>query len=102
MGIELTEEEKQMVSEGRLDPSKIMEHRQENPVAEPASVDLNELDKVKNEIRETNVLYRESIQKNKDLYEELKENRKKKEEYRNRIAELRLKKKELLGQAGKE
>ncbi len=101
MGIVLTDEEKRLVAEGKLDPSSIGEHREENPVAAPAeaSVDLNELEKVKQDIRETNVLYRQAIDKNKELYDELSENRKKKEEFRNKIAELRKKKKELLGQA---
>lgn len=101
MGIVLTDEEKKLVAEGNLDPSRIEEHRDENPVAAPAeaSVDMNELEKVKQDIRETNVLYRQAIDKNKELYDELSENRKKKEEFRNKIAELRKKKKELLGQA---
>ena len=94
MGIQLTAEEMELVKEGKLDLSKIEEHRKIHPVK---SVDLNEVDEVKNEIRETNILYRDSIQKNKDLYEELVANRKKKEEFRNKIAELRIKKKKLLG-----
>ncbi|MFC1752449.1 hypothetical protein ACFL96_03545 [Thermoproteota archaeon] len=94
MGITLTEEEQQLVKEGKLDPSKILEHRELHPVR---VIDQNEVEQVKQEIRETNILYQNSIQKNKDLYEELAENRKKKEEYRNKITELRLKKKKLLG-----
>jgi len=94
MGIQLTEEEKILVQEGKLDPANIMEHRQIHPVK---TIDVNELDKIKEEIRQANVLYKESIQKNKDLYEELAENRKKKEEFRNKIAELRTQKKKILG-----
>ena len=94
MGIVLTDEEKKLVQEGKLDITKIEEHRKEHPVH---NVDKGELEKIKDEIRETNILYKDSIQKNKDLYAELQENRKKKEEYRNKIAELRLKKKKLLG-----
>ena len=92
--IKLTEEEKKLFAEGRLDINNIEEYRNIHPVR---SVDINEVDKVKQEIREANILYKESIQKNKDLYEELVANRKKKEEYRNKIAELRIKKKKLLG-----
>ncbi|MFH1064392.1 MAG: hypothetical protein V1729_04895 [Candidatus Woesearchaeota archaeon] len=94
MGIVLTEEEKKLMQEGKLNPSDILEHRKINPVR---TIDVNELDKVKQEIRDTNILYKDSIQKNKDLYDELQENRKRKEELRNKIAELRLKKKQLLG-----
>jgi hypothetical protein len=97
MGIVLTEEEKRLVQEGKLNPSDILKHREENPVQEHC-VDLNELEKVKQEIRDTNILYKDSIQKNKDLYEELQQNRKRKEELRNKIAELRIQKKRLLGQ----
>jgi hypothetical protein len=94
MAIILTEEEKRLVADGTLDPMKIEERRKIHPVH---SVDVNEVDAIKQEIRETNVFYRDSIQKNKDLYDELKENRKKKEELRNKLAELRLKKKQILG-----
>lgn len=93
MGIVLTKEEMELVKAGKLDPMKIEEHRQDNPVVE---VDLGELEKIKQELRETNVLYKQSIQRNKDLYDELKENRKKKEDLRNKIAELRKRKKELM------
>lgn len=94
MGISLTEQEKLLVSEGKLDPSKILEHRKLFPVK---SVNVNEVDAVKEEIRQANVLYKEAISKNKELYDALVENRKKKEECRNRISELRVKKKRLLG-----
>ena len=94
MGIILTEEEKKLVQEGKLNPADILEHRQIHPVR---SIDQNGVEQVKQEIKETNILYKQSIQKNKDLYEELAENRKRKEEFRNKIAELRIKKKKLLG-----
>ena len=94
MGITLTEEEKKLVQEGKLNPSDILEHRKLHPIR---TVDVNELDAVKQEIKDTNILYKDSIQKNKDLYDELQENRKRKEELRNKIADLRLKKKRLLG-----
>lgn len=94
MGILLTEEEKRLVQEGKLNPSNILEHRNIHPVR---SIDHNELDKIKQEIRDANIMYKDSIQKNKDLYNELQENRKQKEELRNKIAELRLKKKQILG-----
>jgi hypothetical protein len=94
VGITLTEEEKNLVQEGKLNPSDILEHRKLHPVK---TVDVNELDAVKQEIKDTNILYKDSIQKNKDLYDELQQNRKRKEELRNKIAELRLKKKKLLG-----
>jgi RNase H-fold protein (predicted Holliday junction resolvase) len=95
MGIVLTEQEKQLVKEGKLDPSSIEEHRRANPVK---SVDKGQLDQMKQSIREATEQYKESIAKNKQLYVELQENRKKKEDCRNRLAELRKKKKELLGQ----
>ena len=76
MVIKLTEAEKKLVKEGKLNPADILEHRNQNPVEDDIVVDKSELEKVKQEIRETNVLYKDSIQKNKDLYEELNENRK--------------------------
>jgi hypothetical protein len=94
MGIKLTEEESQLVKEGKLDPSKIEEHRKLHPVR---TINVNEVDAIKQEIRDANVLYQQAIQRNKDLYKELEESRKKKEECRNKIAELRIKKKQLLG-----
>ncbi|MBU0615807.1 MAG: hypothetical protein KJ601_06975 [Nanoarchaeota archaeon] len=94
MVIQLTEEEKKLVQEGKLNPAEIEEYRKIHPVR---SVDLNEVEKVKQEIREANILYQQAIQKNKDLYKELEESRLKKEECRNKIAELRIKKKKLLG-----
>ncbi len=94
MGIVLTEAEKQLMKEGKLDPSDIMKHREINPIK---SIDVNELDQVKQEIRDTNILYKDSIQKNKDLYDELQQNRKRKEELRNKITELRTKKKQIMG-----
>lgn len=94
MAIQLTSEEQKLFKEGKLKIEDIIEYRKIHPVR---SIDLNELDKVKQEIRETNLKYKESIQKNKDLYEELVQNRKVKEGYRNKIAQLRKKKKELMG-----
>jgi len=93
MVIKLSNEEQELVKEGTLNINDIEEYRKDHPLKEP---DLSEIEKVKQEIRDTNVLYRDSIQKNKDLYDELLVNRKKKEEYRNKITELRTKKKELL------
>jgi len=94
MAILLTESEKSLISEGKLDPSSILEHRKIHPVQ---PVNLNEVDSVKEEIRQTNILYRQAIDRNKELYDLLVDNRKRKEEYRNKIAELRVKKKKLLG-----
>ncbi len=94
MAIQLTIEEMALVKEGKLNPADILKHREIHPVR---SIDGNELEQVKQEIRDTNVLYKESIQRNKDLYEELQDNRKKKEEFRNKIAELRIKKKKIMG-----
>ena len=94
MGIQLTDNEKKLFQEGKLDPNHIEEYRKEHPVK---SVDLNEVDKIKEELRAANAEYKESIQKNKDLYKEIEESRKKKEECRNKIAELRLKKKQIMG-----
>jgi len=93
--IELTDEEKQLVKEGRLNPTEIMEHRKINP---PKIPEKSEIEQVKQEIRDANLRYKEAIQRNKDLYVELEKNRKDKEEYRNKIAELRKRKKELLGE----
>lgn len=94
MGIQLTEEEMTLVKEGKLNPSEIEEHRKLHPVR---SIDLNQVEDVKQQIREVNLEYQASIQKNKDLYDDLQANRKKKEELRNKLAELRLEKKKLLG-----
>ena len=76
------------------DPANILEHRKKFPVR---TVDHNEVDKVKQDIKETNLLYRQAIDKNKELYDMLVDNRKEKERLRNLLAELRLKKKKLLG-----
>ena len=94
MAIKLTPQEMQLVKEGKLSPSNIEEHRKINPIQ---SVNLNEVDAVKQELRDANQEYKEAIQRNKDLYEEIEQSRKKKEECRNKIAELRIKKKKLLG-----
>jgi hypothetical protein len=96
--IKLTDQEKQLVKEGKLNPADIMKHRGENPVEEQKPVSKDELEQIKQEIRETNMMYKDSIQRNKDLYVELDENRKKKEGFRNKLAELRKKKKELIGE----
>ena len=94
MGIELTKEEMQLVKEGKLNPLEIEQYRIDHPVQK---LDKSELEAVKDEIRETNVLYKASIQRNKDLYDELADNRRIKEGIRNKITELREKKKKLLG-----
>jgi hypothetical protein len=94
MGIELTKEEMELVRKGELDPNKILEHRQINP---PKEEPLEEIEQVKEDIRQANIGYKAAIQKNKDLYKELEDNRKVKEEFRLKIAELRIKKKKLLG-----
>ena len=94
MAIKLTSSEMELVKAGKLDPNNIEEHRKLHPVK---TIDVNEVDSVKKEIKDVNILYREAINKNKELYDELIKNRKRKEELRNKIAELRLKKKKLLG-----
>ncbi len=94
MGIVLTEEEKQLVKDGKLNPADIEEHRKLHPVR---TINVNEVDQVKQEIRDVNANYKQSIEKNKQLYLELQENRKQKEVWRNKLAELREKKKKLLG-----
>jgi hypothetical protein len=94
MAFQLTPEEMELVRQGRLDPAAIEEHRKKFPVR---SIDHNELDKVKQLIRDANEEYRNAIDRNKALYAELEESRKKKEECRNKIAELRIRKKKLLG-----
>ena len=96
MAFTLTKEEMELVKSGKLDPNGIEEYRKANPVVEH-SVNLNELEEVKQELRETNLQYKNAIQRNKDLYEEIAESRKKKEELRNKIAELRVKKKGIMG-----
>ena len=94
MGIKLTSQEMQLVKEGKLSPANIEEHRKLHPIK---SVNLNEIDAVKQELKDANIEYKEAIQRNKDLYAEIEQSRKKKEECRNKIAELRFKKKKLLG-----
>lgn len=100
MALILTDEEKLAIKNGETTIPEIIAKRgadvEKAPVAEEAP--RSELDKVKQEIREANIQYKDSIQRNKDLYDELKANRKHKEELRNKIAELRKKKKELMGQ----
>ena len=97
MGVQVTKEEMELIRQGKLDPNKIAEERAKEPAVPEHSVNLNELDEVKQELRETNILYKNAIQKNKDLYEEIAESRKNKETLRNKIAELRIKKKKILG-----
>jgi hypothetical protein len=94
LGITLTEEEKQLVKEGKLNPADILEHRKLHPVR---SIDQNEVEKIKQEIRDAATAYKQSIDRNKQLYNELQENRKQKEICRNNLMALRKKKKELLG-----
>lgn len=94
MAIQLTPEEQQLFKEGKLDINNLIEHRKVHPVR---TINVNEVDTIKNEIRQVNLEYKEAIQKNKDLYDALVENRKRKEELRNKLADLRKKKKELLG-----
>jgi len=94
MAITLTKEEMELVRAGTLDPNNIMEHREHFPIR---SIDVNEVEQIKQEIRQANIEYKEAIDKNKELYDMLTENRKRKEDCRNKIAELRTKKKQLLG-----
>lgn len=94
MAIKLTTEEMELVKLGKLDPSNIENHRKIYPLR---SININEVDIVKQEIRDVNVKYREAIDKNKELYDLLVLNRADKEKWRNKLAELRQKKKELLG-----
>ncbi len=94
MAIKLTPKEMELVKEGKLDIAGIDEYRKVNPVR---TIDVNELEKIKEDIRQASALYKDSIQKNKDLYNMLIENRKLKEQMRNKLAELRLKKKQILG-----
>ena len=94
MGITLTEEEKQLIKDGKLDPSSIEEHRKIHPVR---SIDQNEVEKIKQDIRDAANAYKQSIERNKQLYNELQESRKQKEVCRNNLMALRKKKKELLG-----
>ncbi len=89
----LTEEEKQMIDEGKISYTELIRQKQENTHC----VDLNALDEVKQKIKDANIRYKEAIQKNKDLYSELEESRKAKEVCRNEIAALRIEKKKLLG-----
>lgn len=89
----LTEEEKKLIDEGKISYTELIRKKNE----EKPNVNLNELEEVKKQIREANLKYKEAIQKNKDLYAELEQSRKDKEVCRNEIAELRLKKKQILG-----
>jgi Zn-dependent oligopeptidase len=94
MGVTLTAEEQELVKQGKLDPNNIMEYRKLHPVR---TINVNELDQIKLEIKQAMQEYKDSIQRNKDLYNELAANRKKKEECRNKLTELRNKKKKVLG-----
>ena len=94
MGIQLTAQEMELVKQGKLDVQNINEHRKLHPIK---TINVNAVDQLKLEIKEAHRLYKESIQKNKDLYQQLIENRKHKEEMRNKISGLRTKKKQMLG-----
>ncbi len=96
MGIQLTPNEMELVKQGKLDPNKIEEYRKLNPV-QTVKIDTSEINNIKEEIRIANLAYREAISRNKELYDELIANRKRKEECRLKIGELRAKKKKLLG-----
>jgi len=84
----------ELVKQGKLDPSKIDEHRKLNPVK---SVNLNEVEKIKQDIRDALKAYQDSIARNKELYQELQNNRKNKEVCRKKLEALRLEKKKILG-----
>lgn len=94
MGIQLTAAEMELVKQGKFDVAKIEEYRKEHPVP---SVNLNEVEKIKQDIRDALKDYQDSIARNKELYKELEENRKHKEQMRKNLEALRLKKKQLLG-----
>ncbi|MFA5141777.1 MAG: hypothetical protein WC471_02305 [Candidatus Woesearchaeota archaeon] len=94
MAIQLTPQEMELVKSGKLDINNILEHRKTFPIQ---SIDQNEVDKVKEEIKLANTAYRDAIGRNKALYDELIANRAVKEQCRLRIAELRVQKKKLLG-----
>ena len=90
----LTDEEKKLIDDGKISYTELIRQRaKENS----HSIDHNELDIVKQKIKDANIRYREAIQRNKDLYSELKESRKAKEVCRNEIAALRIEKKKILG-----
>lgn len=94
MGISLTPQEMELVKAGKLDIANIEEHRKANPLP---IVDLNAVDKVKQDIRDALKAYQDSIQRNKDLYKELEQSRKDKEVARKKLEALRKEKKQLLG-----
>lgn len=94
MGIQLTASEMGLVKAGKLDVTKIEEYRKDHPVP---SINLNEVEKIKQDIRDALKAYQDSIARNKDLYKELEENRKHKEQMRKNLEALRKKKKEILG-----
>jgi hypothetical protein len=111
--IKLTKEEIELVKAGELNPAEIEKYRAEHPVPGdkvsilqndiPTIKDVSrpvfndELSKTKQDIRDQNVLYLNAIKKNKDLYKAIEDSRKEKEMLRNKIAELRIKKKKLMG-----
>lgn len=98
MKVELTEEERKQLVEGKP-MAEILADRPDDFV-DPGEVKaeaMSELDQIKADLKQANVDYKAAIQKNKDLYDQLAESRKEKEACRNKISELRQKKKELMG-----
>jgi flagellar biosynthesis/type III secretory pathway chaperone len=98
--IKLTEEESRLFKEGKLRIEDIEQYRLEHAPsvdAETSSTVHDELSDVKKELKELAIEYRSAIQRNKDLYEEIIKSRQTKAELRNKIADTRKRKKELLG-----
>ena len=90
----MTPAEMELVKQGKLDVANIEEYRKAHPVP---SVNLNEVEDIKQKIRDALKAYQDSIARNKELYKELQENRKHKEQMRKNLEALRLQKKKLLG-----
>jgi len=95
--LRVTREETELLKSGVLKADDIEAYRKDHPVQEVPIECTAELLKVKQELRDLSVLYKEAIQKNKDLYKEIVVNRNLKAELRQKIGDVRKAKKELSG-----
>ena len=103
----LTDEEKAKIKSGEWKYEDVIKARGQEVKTESGTVEIpspdtlqkkpnTELDKIKQELRDTNTLYREAIEENRRLRDALKENVQLKATLRQQIETLRKGKKELM------
>jgi len=96
MAIIMSENDKLRIKNGEATYNDIIKEQGQTPKTPPPPPPKSEIEKVKEELREANRLYRESIEKNRELRDEVAKSVETKRKYRDLIDELRIKKKNLL------